>query len=92
MNDRAGIRTLLHLYLWQKRGGRGGGQENIPFLEKDCYNYLDEFGGCDLEMGMLWPFKAISQECKLITYLLDFDNQDRLGNMFWADARSRGCI
>ncbi|XP_035547294.1 protein FAR-RED IMPAIRED RESPONSE 1-like [Juglans regia] len=90
INDEAGIRM-------NKSFGSlvvgAGGFENLPFLEKDCRNYIDKarhlrLGKCGA--GALQEYFCRMQ-CKNPDFfaLMDLDDEGRLKNVFWADPRSR---
>ncbi|XP_071741407.1 protein FAR-RED IMPAIRED RESPONSE 1-like [Rutidosis leptorrhynchoides] len=70
-----------------------GGYENIPFTEKDCRNYIDKvkrlkFGEGDAEAIQSYFMKVQSTDHKFF-YAWELDDDNRLKNLFWADARCR---
>ncbi|XP_035540001.1 protein FAR1-RELATED SEQUENCE 5-like [Juglans regia] len=89
-NDLAGIRT-------NKSYGSlvvgAGGFENLPFLEKDCRNYIDKARHLRLGAGgagALWDyFLRMQYKNPGFFYMMDIDDEGRLKNVFWADPRSR---
>ncbi|XP_042959490.1 protein FAR1-RELATED SEQUENCE 5-like [Carya illinoinensis] len=89
-NDMAGIRM-------NKSFGSlvvgAGGFENLPFLEKDCRNYIDKARHLRLGAG---GAGALQDYFLIMQYknpgffaLMDLDDDGRLKNVFWADPRSR---
>ncbi|XP_042983409.1 protein FAR1-RELATED SEQUENCE 5-like [Carya illinoinensis] len=89
-NDMAGIRM-------NKSFGSlvvgAGGFENLPFLEKDCRNYIDKARHLRLGAG---GARALQDYFLRMQYknpgffaLMDLDDDGRLKNVFWADPRSR---
>ncbi|KAG6696725.1 hypothetical protein I3842_09G163000 [Carya illinoinensis] len=89
-NDLVGIQT-------NKRYGSiivdAGGFENLPFLEKDCRNYIDKARHLWLSAGcagaLLEYFLRIQFKNHGFFYMMDIDDDRRLKNVFWADPRSR---
>ncbi|XP_035541487.1 protein FAR1-RELATED SEQUENCE 5-like [Juglans regia] len=90
INDMAGIRM-------NKSFGSlvvgAGGFENLPFLEKDCRNYIDKARHLRLGKG---GAEALREYFCRMQYknpgffaLIDLDDDGRLRNVFWADPRSR---
>ncbi|KAF5481759.1 hypothetical protein F2P56_002387 [Juglans regia] len=70
-----------------------GGFENLPFLEKDCHNYIDKARHLRLGAGgagALRDYFCRTQykNPKFFT-LMDLDDDGRLKNVFWANPRSR---
>ncbi|KAL0006638.1 hypothetical protein SO802_008140 [Lithocarpus litseifolius] len=70
-----------------------GGHENLPFLEKDCRNHLDRVKRLELGEGdavaMNKYFLKMQADNSNFFYMIDFTEDGRLKNVFWADARSR---
>ncbi|BFG31405.1 hypothetical protein CerSpe_176790 [Prunus speciosa] len=69
-----------------------GGLENIGFLRKDMYNYQrdmrEEVTGHDAEL--LKELFLLEQEKNESFYFkMEVDSEGRMGNVFWADGRSR---
>ncbi|XP_035540195.1 protein FAR1-RELATED SEQUENCE 4-like [Juglans regia] len=89
-NDLAGIRM-------NKSFGSlvvgAGGFENLPFLEKDCRNYIDKARHLRLGAGGAGAFRDyfLRMQYKNPGFfaLMDLDDEGRLKNVFWADPRSR---
>ncbi|KAL3830804.1 hypothetical protein ACJIZ3_019606 [Penstemon smallii] len=90
LNSDAGIRTnkKFHSLIVQ-----AGGPENLSFDEKDVRNYLDNYKRLKLVQGdaqaMYEYFCHMQIKNPNFFYLMDFDDETRLKNVFWADARSR---
>ncbi|XP_041025497.1 protein FAR1-RELATED SEQUENCE 5-like [Juglans microcarpa x Juglans regia] len=70
-----------------------GGFENLPFLEKDCRNYIDKVRHPRLGKGGVRVIQEYfcRMQCKNPCFfaLMDLDDEGRLKNIFWADPRSR---
>ena len=70
-----------------------GGHENLPFLEKDCRNHMDKVKRLELGEGdavaMNKYFLKMQADNSNFFYTMDFTEDGRLKNVFWADARSR---
>ncbi|KAK1550107.1 hypothetical protein Q3G72_013813 [Acer saccharum] len=70
-----------------------GGYENIGFLEKDIRNHLDKERRLTLASGdakaMLEHFMHMQEENPNFFYAMDLDEEQRLKNVFWVDAKSR---
>ncbi|XP_042975683.1 protein FAR1-RELATED SEQUENCE 9-like [Carya illinoinensis] len=89
-NDMAGIRM-------NKSFGSlvvgAGGFENLPFLEKDCRNYIDKARHLRLGAGGAGAlqdyFLRMQYKNPGFFALMDLDDDGRLKNVFWADPRSR---
>ncbi|KAF5462636.1 hypothetical protein F2P56_018625 [Juglans regia] len=89
-NDLAGIRM-------NKSFGSlvvgAGGFENLPFLEKDCRNYMDKARHLRLGKGGAGAlqdyFLRMQYKNPGFFALMDLDDEGRLKNVFWADPRSR---
>ncbi|XP_042950377.1 protein FAR1-RELATED SEQUENCE 5-like [Carya illinoinensis] len=90
INDQAGIRmNKSFASLVQEACGF----EKLPFTEKDCRNYIDKARHLRLGKG---GAGALSEYFTRMQYkndgffsLMDMDDEGRLRNVFWADARSR---
>ncbi|KAG6713195.1 hypothetical protein I3842_05G140300 [Carya illinoinensis] len=90
LNDRAGIRMHKNFYSLVVDTG---GYENLAFQEKYCKNYIDKARYLRLGKG---GSDALNEYCKgmrdqndgFVSYM-DEDDDGRLRNVFWADARSR---
>ncbi|XP_042952303.1 protein FAR1-RELATED SEQUENCE 5-like [Carya illinoinensis] len=89
-NDQAGIRA-------SKSYGSlvvgAGGFENLPFLEKDCRNYIDKARHLRLGAGgagaLRQYFLRMQYKNPGFFYMMDIDDDGRLKNVFWSDPRSR---
>ncbi|XP_042947770.1 protein FAR1-RELATED SEQUENCE 5-like [Carya illinoinensis] len=89
-NDQAGIRLNKSFAALVQEAG---GFENLPFSEKDCRNYIDKARHLRLGKG---GAEALRQYFARMQYKndgffsdIDHDDDGRLKNVFWADARSR---
>ncbi|XP_035543634.1 protein FAR-RED ELONGATED HYPOCOTYL 3-like [Juglans regia] len=69
------------------------GFENLPFLEKDCRNYIDKARHLRLGAGGAGAlqdyFMRMQYKSNGFFSLMDLDDEGRLKNVFWADPRSR---
>ncbi|KAF5473666.1 hypothetical protein F2P56_010265 [Juglans regia] len=69
------------------------GFENLPFLEKDCCNYIDKARHLRLGAGGAGSlqdyFMRMQYKNNGFFALMDLDDEGRLKNIFWADPRSR---
>ncbi|KAI9195509.1 hypothetical protein LWI28_015637 [Acer negundo] len=67
--------------------------ENLPFLEKDCRNYIDKARHLRLGSGGTGALREyfVRMQYKNLGFfaLMDLDDDGRLKNVFWADPRSR---
>ncbi|XP_024164605.1 protein FAR-RED IMPAIRED RESPONSE 1-like [Rosa chinensis] len=70
-----------------------GGYQNIGFLQKDMRNFLDKKRRLELESGdakaMLEHFTSMQEENPNFFYAMDLDEDQRLRNVFWVDAKGR---
>ncbi|XP_042962684.1 protein FAR1-RELATED SEQUENCE 5-like [Carya illinoinensis] len=70
-----------------------GGFENLPFLEKDCRNYINKARHLRLGAGGAGAlrdyFLRMQYKNPGFFALMDLDDDGRLKNVFWADPRSR---
>ncbi|KAG6693423.1 hypothetical protein I3842_09G000900 [Carya illinoinensis] len=89
-NDLAGIR--MNKSFGSLVVGEGG-FENLPFLEKDCRNYIDKARHLRLGAGGAGAlrdyFSRMQYKNPGFFALMDLDDDGRLKNVFWADPRSR---
>ncbi|KAG6718591.1 hypothetical protein I3842_04G159400 [Carya illinoinensis] len=90
LNDRAGIRMNKNYFSLVVDAG---GFENLEFQERDCRNYIDKSrhlrlgkGGGDALYGY---FQRMRKQNDGFVSSMDVDDDGRLRNVFWADARSR---
>ncbi|XP_041009518.1 protein FAR-RED IMPAIRED RESPONSE 1-like [Juglans microcarpa x Juglans regia] len=90
INDMAGIRmnkSFGSLFV------SASGFENLPFLEKDCRNYI--YKARHLRLGKGGAGVFLEYFCRMqyknlgFFALIDFDDDGRLKNVFWTDSRSR---
>ncbi|CAL9007765.1 unnamed protein product [Prunus brigantina] len=90
LNDRAGIRLNKS---YNSLVVEVGGHENISFLEKDCRNYIENVRRLRLGEGdataIQTYFLNMQAQNSNFFYAIDLDQDGRLRNVFWADARSR---
>ncbi|XP_042426267.1 protein FAR1-RELATED SEQUENCE 5-like [Zingiber officinale] len=90
LNDQAGI-TLsksFHSFVVE-----AGGYENLPFDDRKCRNYVAEarrlrLGNGDAEALNNYFCRMQSRNSNFF-YVIDVDEDSRIRNIFWADARSR---
>jgi hypothetical protein len=92
------IETLQHVgvrttKIYASMAKQYGGYENIGCLEKDIRNHLDKGRRLDLESGdansMLECFMLMQEENPRFFYAIDLDDEDRIKNVFWVDAKGR---
>ncbi|XP_028121470.1 protein FAR1-RELATED SEQUENCE 6-like [Camellia sinensis] len=73
-----------------------GGHEKLSYLEKDCRNHMDKVRRLKLEKGdataMYDYFVNMQADNSEFFYVLDLDEDGKLLNVFWADARSRAAF
>ncbi|KAG6481890.1 hypothetical protein ZIOFF_058513 [Zingiber officinale] len=91
-----------HLYVGYGRGQwldsitvsvEAGGYENLPFDERKCRNFISEvrrlrLGDGDAEALSNYFCRMQSRNSNFF-YVLDLDEESRIRNVFWADARCR---
>ncbi|XP_035547264.1 protein FAR1-RELATED SEQUENCE 5-like [Juglans regia] len=88
--DQAGIRMNKSFAALVQEAG---GFENLSFNEKNCRNYIDK--ACHIRLGkggagaLHEYFARMQYKNNGFFSLLDIDDNGRLKNIFWADARSR---
>jgi hypothetical protein len=90
LNDRAGIRVNKN---FNSLVVSADGHENLTFREKDCRNFLEKerrlkLGIGDAEAVRDYFVKMQSDNPNFFS-VMDVDDESRLRNVFWADARSR---
>ncbi|XP_035549319.1 protein FAR-RED IMPAIRED RESPONSE 1-like isoform X2 [Juglans regia] len=70
-----------------------GELKNIQFIEKDCRNSIDKTRHLQLGEGgakaLCEYFERMQHENDGFYVMMDLDDDSRLRNVFWADARSR---
>ncbi|XP_055961244.1 protein FAR1-RELATED SEQUENCE 5-like [Mercurialis annua] len=87
----AGIRTVdAYSYMAEE----GGGDENIGFTKKDCYNYIDIEKNKIIEVGdsqsLVNHFKRkASEEGEMFYWDVQLDERGRMTNFYWRDGRSK---
>ncbi|XP_042959355.1 protein FAR1-RELATED SEQUENCE 5-like [Carya illinoinensis] len=90
INDEAGIRLSKN---FKAVVVEAGGYENVPFGEKECRNYIDKARQLRLGVGgstaLCNYFDDMQKRNPEFYYKIDVDNEMRLKNVFWADARNR---
>ncbi|KAI8573009.1 hypothetical protein RHMOL_Rhmol01G0245700 [Rhododendron molle] len=90
MNDKAGIPTYK---TYDSLQIQVGGPENLPYNLKDCRNYLEGVRRSERMQGdaeaMHSYFMRMRGDNSDFFYAIDLDDNNRLRNVFWADARSR---
>ncbi|XP_062028466.1 protein FAR1-RELATED SEQUENCE 5-like [Rosa rugosa] len=89
-NDIAGIRPKKNFNSFVVEAGR---HENLTFLEKDVRNFLDNvrhlrLGEADAAAIQKYFLKMQADNSNFF-YIMDINEEGRLRNVFWADARSR---
>ncbi|XP_041010521.1 protein FAR-RED IMPAIRED RESPONSE 1-like [Juglans microcarpa x Juglans regia] len=90
INDEAGIRLSKNLKSLVVEARR---YENVTFKEEECRNYIDKVRRLRLGVGggvaLCNYFEDMQKRNPEFYYKIDVDNEMRLKNVFWADARSR---
>ncbi|KAG6702636.1 hypothetical protein I3842_07G045400 [Carya illinoinensis] len=90
LNDRAGIRMNKN---FNSLVVDAGGYENLTFQEKDCRNFIDKARHLRLGKGggeaLNHYFQRMRDRNDGFVSNMDVDDDGRLRNVFWADARSR---
>ncbi|XP_041017006.1 protein FAR1-RELATED SEQUENCE 5-like [Juglans microcarpa x Juglans regia] len=89
-NDLAGIRMNKS---FRSLVVGAGGFENLPFLKKDCRNYIDKARYLRLGAGgagaLQEYFLRMQYKNPGFFALMDIGDDGRLKNIFWADPRNR---
>ncbi|KAL7227681.1 hypothetical protein ACSBR1_022531 [Camellia fascicularis] len=90
LNDIAGIKMNQNFNSFVVEGG---GHEKLTFLEKDARNYLNGIRRLQLKGGdaiaMQNYFLKMQSDNSNFFSMIDLNEEGRLRNVFWADARSR---
>ena len=90
LNDRAGVSVTK---IFQTFVVEAGGHDKVPFLEKDCRNFVDKARRLRLGVGDAKAihdyFMSMQAKNSGFFYMMDLDNDGRIKNVFWADSRSR---
>ncbi|XP_031284690.1 protein FAR1-RELATED SEQUENCE 5-like [Pistacia vera] len=93
VNDRAGLRPNKN---FNSLLIEAGGGENLSFLQKDCRNYIEKVRRLRLSARdastMQKYFLKMQNENSNFFYTMDLDEEDRLKNVLWVDARSRAAF
>ncbi|XP_058203110.1 protein FAR-RED IMPAIRED RESPONSE 1-like [Rhododendron vialii] len=91
INDAAGIR--MNKNFGSLLSEAGGEHEKLPYSEKDCWNRVEKIRRLRLGEGdasaMLKYFQKMQAHNSNFFYSIDLNEEGRLRNVFWADARSR---
>ncbi|VFQ77344.1 unnamed protein product [Cuscuta campestris] len=70
-----------------------GGYDQLPFIEKDCRNYVEQVRRSKISAGDAMAiqgfFNKMQAKSDGFFYNIDLDEESRLQNLFWADKRSR---
>jgi len=90
LNDRAGMRLCKN---FNSLVVESGGFENLSFGARDCRNYINKARELHLGKGgaqaLCDYFIRMQKQNSGFYYVIDMDDDCRLRNVFWADARSR---
>ncbi|XP_042947953.1 protein FAR1-RELATED SEQUENCE 6-like [Carya illinoinensis] len=90
LNDRAGIRIHKN---FNALVTDAGGYENLDFQEKDCKNFIDRARHLRMGKGggeaLNEYFKRMRKMNDGFVSVMDVDDEFKVRNVFWADARSR---
>jgi hypothetical protein len=72
---------------------KSGGFESLSFGERDCRNYINKARELHLGKGgaqaLYDYFSRMQKQNSSFYFVMDIDNDCKLRNVFWADARSR---
>ncbi|XP_028085062.1 protein FAR-RED IMPAIRED RESPONSE 1-like [Camellia sinensis] len=75
---------------------QAGGHEKLTYLEKDCRNHMDRVKRIELGEGdattMHNYFLKMQADNSEFFHMMDLDEEGRLRNVSWADARSRAAF
>jgi len=90
IDDRAGIRTNK---IYNALAVEAGGYENLTFGERECRNYIANSRRLRLGTGGAAALRDYFNRMRKVNddfyFDIDVDDECRLRNVFWADARSR---
>jgi len=90
MNDEAGVRVNKS---YRSLVTSVGGYDNMEFTERDVRNYIGHQRRALCKHGdanaLLTHFSRMSQLNKDFYFEIDIDEDSRIRNVFWADARTR---
>lgn len=85
----AGIKTRD---VFSYMSGEVGGNENVGFIKRDCYNFVNKEKMMMIEAGdaqsLINYFKKQEVEDSMFTYDVQVDQENRLTNFFWRDGKS----
>ncbi|XP_039119452.1 protein FAR1-RELATED SEQUENCE 6-like isoform X2 [Dioscorea cayenensis subsp. rotundata] len=89
LNDQAGIGLSKNFH---SLAVENGGYENLTYTEKDCRNYIARARQFRLGVGDAEAlgnyFSRMQKRNPNFFHLINMDEEGRLRNVFWADARS----
>lgn len=72
---------------------QAGGEDNVGFMRKDCYNFVTVDKKKLIDVGdansLIQYFKKRSLEDPMFYYSYQLDQEGRLTNFFWRDGRCR---
>ncbi|XP_059670869.1 protein FAR1-RELATED SEQUENCE 5-like [Cornus florida] len=90
LNDLAGIKLNKKFHALVVEAGN---YENLSFSERDCRNYIAKARQLRLGIGdaeaLRKYFYCMQNQNSNFYYMTDIDDEGRLRNVFWADARCR---
>ncbi|XP_059460161.1 protein FAR-RED IMPAIRED RESPONSE 1-like [Corylus avellana] len=90
INDMSGIKLSQS---YNALAVEAGGYENLPFIEKDCRNFINKERRIRLGQGgakaLLDYLNRMQAADSGFYFRVDVDDDSRLKNVFWVDARSR---
>ncbi|XP_062155312.1 protein FAR-RED IMPAIRED RESPONSE 1-like [Alnus glutinosa] len=90
IDDRAGIRTNK---IYNSLAVEAGGYENLTFGEKECRNYIANSRRLRLGTGGATALRDYFDRMQKVDsdfyFEMDVDDEFRLKNVFWADARKK---
>ncbi|KAJ0972994.1 hypothetical protein J5N97_020953 [Dioscorea zingiberensis] len=88
LNDQAGISLSKNFHTLAVESG---GYENLTYTERDCRNYIAQARQIRLGVGDAEAlgnyFSSMQRRNSQFFHLIDMDEEGRLRNVFWADAR-----
>jgi len=91
LNAEAGVRTNKRTY--QSLVHAAGGYDNIAFVERDVKNYISQqrraLGKEGDDQALLKHFSRMRELNKDFFFDIDMDEDNRIRDVVWADARSR---
>ena len=92
INDSAGIRMKKSMTSF----AIAAGDSNLPFLEKDCRNYIDKIQRLHLKKGyatiMHDYFVKMRADNYDFSYTMDLNEKGGLRNVLWMNSRSRAAF